>query len=121
MGKKIVIVDDDHSIKSIFEFILMQVGYEVLTKETGAEAEAIVKEEKDLSLMFLDSSLPDTESEALCEKLLKENPKLPIVIMANIQQAEILNDIFRIGAYGIIYKPFDVEEVLGIIPSILGE
>lgn len=121
MQKKIVIIDDDHSIRSIFEFILMQAGYDVISKENASDALQIVKEFKEIAILFLDSSLQGTETEPLCKNLLKENPNLPIVIMANLQQAEILNDVFKMGAYGIIYKPFDVEEVMNIIQSILGE
>ncbi len=121
MAKKIVIVDDDHSIKSIFEFILMQAGYEVIAKETGKEALKTLQNETDIALCFLDTSLPDMSTESLCDKIIKSTPTLPVILMANTQQADILNEAFKLGAYGIIYKPFDVEEVLTLISTILGD
>ena len=116
--KKILIVDDDQSILSIFEFILQQAGYTIITTTSGTECVNIVRSNGDIDLIFLDLKMPEVSGLEVFRQIQKIRPNLLVVIMTGYTADELLKEAFEMGAYGIIYKPFDVEEVLSIIDKI---
>lgn len=118
MTKTILIVDDDPTVSSIFEFILSQVGYKALSAKNGEECLKIVKQDPQIDLVFLDAKMPGISGIDTLKTLQKTNPYLRVIIMNNYTESSQLEDVYDLGAFGIIYKPFDVEEVLTIIKRI---
>ncbi len=119
MKKRLIIVDDDPAITSIFELILKQAGYDVLSCSQGIECVELAKTETHYDMVFLDLNLKEMSGLSVLEKLQVLRPFLPVVMMGSYQEESDLKKIYDCGAYGIIYKPFDVEEVLEIIAQIV--
>ena len=118
MSKKILVVDDDQSILSIFEYILQEAGYVTETAADGYEAIQKVKTLTDIDLMFMDVKMPGLSGIDAFKEIQKINPRLLVVMMTGYSVDELLKEAFELGAYGVIYKPFDMEEVLSIIEKI---
>lgn len=71
--KKILIVDDEASIRRLFDSMLTQKGYHVFTASSGEEALGIL-EEQSIRVMFLDLNLPGMNGIELCKKVMKKEP-----------------------------------------------
>lgn len=115
--KKILVIDDDQSILSIFEYILNEAGYETVTAVDGYNAIEKVKNNK-FDLVFTDVKMPGLSGIDTYKEIRKLDPKLLVVMMTGYSVDELLKEAFELGAYGVIYKPFDMEEVLSIIEKI---
>ncbi len=118
MNKTILVVDDDQSINSIFEFILQQAGYHTITTTSGAECIDIIKSGQAVDLVFLDLKMPGLSGIDTFKEIQKIRPMMLVIMMTGYSIDELLREAFELGAYGVIYKPFDVEEVLSVIDKI---
>ncbi|MBT5954238.1 response regulator [bacterium] len=118
MSKNILVVDDDESISSIFEFILQQAGFTVITAKTGNDCLSVLSQNEKIDLIFLDVKMPGISGLDTLREILKSNPNMLVIMMTGFSINEVLKTAYEKGAYGIIYKPFDIEEVLNIINKI---
>ena len=73
----ILILDDDESIRFLYEEELMDEGYEVLSKKDGADAAELVLEKRP-DLMVLDLKLGDSSGFDVLKKLRAEDCLLPV-------------------------------------------
>lgn len=118
MSKTILVVDDDQSINSIFEFILQQAGYKTITTSSGYGCLDIFKSGQPIDLVFLDLKMPGLSGIETYQEIQKIKPAQLVIMMTGYSVDELLKEAFELGAYGVIYKPFDVEEVLSVIEKI---
>jgi CheY-like chemotaxis protein len=116
--KNILVVDDDQTIISMFEFILTQANYKPITVNSGVICLEKLKAGLSVDLIFLDLKMPVLSGLDTFREILKINSKIPVIMMTGDSIDSLLKEAFELGAYGIIYKPFDVEEVLMIIEKI---
>ena len=72
----------------------------------------------DIDLMFMDVKMPGMSGIETFKEIQKIKPRLLVVMMTGYSVDELLKEAFELGAYGVIYKPFDMEEVLSIIEKI---
>ena len=73
MSRKILVVDDELSIRDLFADTFNDRGYEVRTAETGEQALEILKRER-IDVIFLDLRLFGMNGIDLCRKIRKTNP-----------------------------------------------
>jgi DNA-binding NtrC family response regulator len=118
MSKTIMVIDDDSSITSIFEFILHQGGYETIIASSGEAGIELIRSDKKIDLVFLDVKMPGLSGIDTLKEIQKLRPFLLVVMMTGYSVDELLKEAFELGAYGVIYKPFDIDEVLSVIDKI---
>lgn len=118
MNRSILVVDDDISITSIFEFILQQSGYETLIASTGEDSLKIIHSDIPIDLIFLDIKMPKISGIDVFREIQRVRPYVLVVMMTGYAVDELLKEAFELGAYGVIYKPFDVDEILSVIEKI---
>lgn len=115
---KILVVEDDISIREGIESILTENNYLVETATDGAEALSKFKKNPS-DLVVLDLNLPKISGEAVCSEVKKNNSEVPVIILtAKGHTADVLNG-FRLGADDYISKPFDLEVLLARIKARL--
>ena len=71
--KKVLVVDDEKDIRSIFEQTLSKANYVVRSAATAEEALEILKDES-IMVIFLDLNLPGISGMEMCKKLRNDNP-----------------------------------------------
>jgi DNA-binding response OmpR family regulator len=118
--RRIFVVDDEERIIDLLKFGLEMSGYEVLTAHNGREAlEKIPRTRPDL--IISDVMMPHLDGFELCEKL-RENPETKLIpfifLTAKGQIPEKLEGI-QLGADDYITKPFDLQELIARMESIL--
>jgi two-component system, OmpR family, alkaline phosphatase synthesis response regulator PhoP len=120
MGKKILIVDDEPDLLKVTLLRLEKTGYEVFGGSDGRDILDLVRQIIP-DLIILDVYLPGINGDEVA-KILKEDGELkhiPIILISattrtlNIKAREC-------GADGYIIKPFEPEELIGMVKKILG-
>lgn len=119
MSAKILAVDDIPQNLRLLEAVLAPQGYTVITAATGEEALfKVLSEQPDLIL--LDIVLPGINGYEVCKRL-RADPKtsfLPVVMVTASELPEKLQAI-EAGADDFVPKPFDAQELLGRVRSLL--
>ncbi len=111
---RILIVDDDESIRKTLSMILKEEGYTVDMAQNGKEA--IKKTQTEFyNLALIDIKLPDMEGTELLTKIRDTTPKMRKVIVTGYPSLQNAVDAVNKGANAYILKPFDVEKVLKTI------
>ena len=83
--KKILLAEDDSSMRRFVEIILQQAGYEVLTAEDGLQAfEAAQTNEIDA--LVADAVMPHLTGYDLCRMLRSQTKDLPLIILSGLEQ-----------------------------------
>ena len=106
---KILMVDDDPSIRRIAQIGLKGVGkFEVVLCASGAEALELVASEKP-DLILLDVMMPGMDGPATLSKLRQLNllERIPVIFMTAKVQKQEVEGYLLLGACGVISKPFD--------------
>ncbi len=115
---RILVVDDDESIRKVLATILEDEGYVVDTAENGKEA--IEKSNtKFYNLALIDIKLPDTEGTKLLTAMKETTPKMVKLIVTGYPSLQNAIDAVNKGADAYILKPFNVEDVLRMIKGYL--
>ena len=71
---KILVVDDEEIIHSVFDLALKHVGYDGCYEEKGEEALEILKQDDEISVIYLDLNLPDMSGVELCRRIRQDRP-----------------------------------------------
>lgn len=108
---KILVVDDEQSIREFVELILVKEGYFVKTASSAIEAMNILETEK-FDLVFLDIQMPQVSGMEALVTLKKLDPTMEIIIITAFGNTEIAVDVIKKGAYDFIPKPFKIETLL---------
>ena len=120
MGERtrILIVDDDESIRKILSTILEEEGYVVDTAENGKEA--IEKSTaKFYNLALIDVRLPDIEGVTLLAKLKETVPRMRKIIITGFPSIQNAIEAVNNKADGYMLKPFEICKILGTIKEQL--
>lgn len=119
-GQRLLIVDDEASIRDMLAFFFHKRGFEVLTASNFTEGQAsILRSTPDLVLC--DIKMPDGNGLDLLRKVKAESPKTPVImITAHTSTADAI-EAMKAGAVDYIAKPFNIEELGLIVDRALGE
>lgn len=117
--KKTLIVDSDPSLRSVFEFMLSQTGQAAISTQDGTTCLQLIENDSSIELVFLDSNISDIPSKTILKEIHNKKPNIMVILMASDHFIETLNTGYQDGAYGVICKPFDIEEVLSIIKKVM--
>jgi len=118
--KQILVIDDEDSIRKVFQWILEGQGYEVETAETGMRA--IEKfGEKFFNLALLDIRLPDMEGTELLTMLHKRSPKTMKIMVTGYPSQDNAIKSLNVGADAYIVKPVEPTELVKVVEAKLKE
>jgi len=110
----ILIVDDNVSIHQSMSFILEGKGYAVTTAQDGPEAIEKIKETP-FSIVFMDIKMPLMNGVETYRRIKEFRPEIAVVMMTAYAVEDLVAEALEEGAFGVIYKPVDMEEVIAII------
>ena len=120
-SKRILVVDDDEEILETVRFALQDQGYEVLLAHDGQEG--LMRAERDQpDLILLDIIMPKRSGFAVLERLRQSRIRSPRIIMltANTDPRHLEFAESR-GADAFLNKPFDMDELLATVESLLNK
>ncbi|NLW13030.1 MAG: response regulator, partial [Trueperella sp.] len=115
---KILVVDDEPTIRELLSASLRFAGFDVATAQDGAEA---IRVERDFQadLVVLDIMLPDMDGFEVLVELREREPDLPVLFLTAKDDVQDRVRGLEVGADDYVTKPFSLEEVVARIHAIL--
>jgi two-component system, response regulator PdtaR len=115
--RKILLVDDDRVILNILAEGLRELGYEVSTAISGADALKLAKE-KEHDLVVLDMRMPEMSGVEVARKLRDQN-LAPFVFLSAFGDEPDVQDAAEAGALGYLVKPVDIPQLVPFIEAAM--
>jgi DNA-binding response OmpR family regulator len=116
--KKILVLEDETSIRSFVVINLNRAGYEVIEAGTGAEAFEQLTKHPDIKVAILDVMLPDTDGFEVCRKIRTSDPHVGIIMLtARTQEMDKVTGLMT-GADDYITKPFSPAELTARVDAL---
>jgi two-component system response regulator PilR (NtrC family) len=117
-GKRILIVDDEQSMRDMLGILLRKEGLEVHTAGSRAEA-ADVLSQGTVDLVLTDVRLPDGDGIEVLRHVKAGSPETAVVVMTGYGTSETAVAARKLGAEAYILKPFDVDELRVVVRDAL--
>jgi two-component system nitrogen regulation response regulator GlnG len=118
--KPVWVIDDDRSIRWVFEKALAREG--IPFKTFGGAQEALAELERDApQVLVSDIRMPGTSGLELLQNIKAKHPQLPVIIMTAYSDLESAVAAFQGGAFEYLPKPFDVDQAVDLIRRAVGE
>jgi PAS domain S-box-containing protein len=118
---RVLLVEDDAAARHALEEFLREEGYTVLTAGTGDEAERLYRKSDPIDVVVTDTVMPRMSGPELVERLRTWQPGVRVIFMSGHTPETVL----RHGGIGagtaFLQKPFDVEDLLGLVRKLLAE
>jgi CheY-like chemotaxis protein len=111
--KPILVVDDDETILSTIEFLLVDAGYSVILASNGKEALACARQQPP-RLILLDMKMPVMDGWAFVTAYRKQpGPHAPIIMMTAAHEPASRAKAIAADAY--IAKPFNIDQLIALV------
>ena len=116
--KKVLILEDEVSIRSFVVINLRRAGYEAIEAGTGMEALEKLKENPDVGVAILDIMLPDIDGFEVCRNIRATNKVIGIIMLtARTQEMDKVTGLMT-GADDYVTKPFSPAELTARIDAL---
>ena len=103
---RVLVVDDEESIREIARRVLTRSGFEVVTASNGDEAVEIFSKDSDFDVVLLDLTMPGMSSAECMRRLREMKPDVRIVVASGYADGETVTEVMRAGADRFVQKPF---------------
>lgn len=110
MAAKILIIDDDKSMRKGLKLTLEE-KYRVATAENGTKAREILQKER-IDVVLLDIGLPDIDGLDMLKKIIAEYDDTMVIMITAVEETRSVVTAIRDGAYDYLVKPVGSAEVL---------
>ena len=117
--RNILVVEDEQHLAVGIKYNLEAEGYPVTTVGDGPTALRHIEEGAAVDLIILDLMLPGMSGYAVCEKLREMDIDVPVLILSARTLTEDRTRGFDVGADQYLTKPFDLDELLSRVRSLL--
>lgn len=118
-AQRILIVDDESSLRTALFRVLDRQGFQVITANCKREAEALANTDQPLDLALVDLRLPDGDGIELMQRLKISHPAIQVIILTGHGSIELAVRATQHGAFHFVTKPFNMEELLSIVTRAL--
>jgi DNA-binding NtrC family response regulator len=120
MKKRVLVIDDDESMRHLLVDTLEVFGYQVSTAKDGRQALDML-DEASFDLAICDLMMPRLNGRDFLKKVKDHTPGLPVIIITGYGTAQTEDEIMRLGARGYLSKPFTIEQIRTLVEQILGD
>jgi DNA-binding response OmpR family regulator len=119
MSKKILILEDEESIRSFVVINLKRAGYDVIEADTGEKALQLFDTQPDIRLALLDIMVPgELDGLEVCRRLRAQSPGVGIIMLtAKTQELDKVTGLIS-GADDYITKPFSPTELIARVDAL---
>ena len=116
--KKVLVLEDESSIRSFVVINLKRSGYEPLEADCGEQALEVFRQNPDIKVALLDVMLPDIDGFEVCRRIRAIDPKIGIIMLtAKSQEMDKVTGLMT-GADDYVTKPFSPAELTARIDAL---
>ena len=108
---RILVVDDEETVRSLFRRILEEAGYEIATAANGEEALREVSQQEP-EVVLLDIKMPGLSGIEILGKLTTDCPDICVIMVTAVVDTQTAVEAMKLGAYDYITKPFKPNDVV---------
>lgn len=118
MSRRILIVDDEPSIRKVLGAHLRRAGYETSAAADGSEA--ILALQGDVfHVVISDLKMPQVDGMALLQWVMEHQPGLPVILITAHGTVDSAVEAIKLGAFDYVSKPFDQDEIAAVVTKAL--
>jgi PAS domain S-box-containing protein len=122
VGGKILVVDDEATIRDVARRMLESSGFEVITAADGRDAVEIFKDQGDaIAGVLLDATMPQMDGLETFEELRRVRKDVRVVLSSGYSEQEATQRFTGKGLTGFIQKPYRFDELIDKMNEVLGE
>lgn len=118
--EKILVIDDDQSIREMLFDMIQHFGYECRLASNSEEALNLLKKE-DFSIIISDIKMPEIDGISLTRIIKQNYPDVDVMIITGYDTEYSFKDVIKAGASDFISKPFGIDEIEAKISRIFRE
>src|SRR5207302_4011421 len=118
-AERILVVDDEDSIREIVSSMLSAAGYQCRQAGSGVDALAVLNTGEDFALMLTDIMMRDLDGIGLLEQTKIKFPEMPVIMVTAVHDISVALAAIRNGAYDYLLKPFEREQLLAMVRRAL--
>ena len=119
MGKRILIVDDSATMRTILKDTLTQNGYEIAGEATNGKEAVIQYENLQPDLVLMDTTMPEMDGVEALKKIKASDPRALIIMCSAYGQQAMVIEATTAGAKDFIVKPYETDHVLATVKKAL--
>ena len=117
--KKVLVLEDESSIRSFIVINLRRAGYEVIEAGTGEEALEMLQQHSDIRVALLDVMLPGIDGFEVCRRIRATNSRIGIIMLtARSQEMDKVTGLMN-GADDYVTKPFSPAELTARVDALI--
>ncbi len=113
---KILVVDDEQSMRDFLKILLVKDGHSVVTAKNGSQALSLLGKQS-CDLVISDIRMPGMSGLELLESIREQHGDLPVIMITAFASPDDAVQAMKNGAYDYISKPFNVDEIKSVIHS----
>ena len=113
--ERVLVVDDESSVRNIVCAVLNHGGYEVTAVESAEHAIERLGRDADYDLVLSDIMMPGTDGLCLLDRITADFPSTPVVLITAVHDVHIATGAFRRGAVDFLLKPVERNHLLHIV------
>src|SRR5246127_4323610 len=117
--ERILVVDDEETIREIVCSMLTTAGYKCRQAASGMEALALLESAEEFELMLSDLMMANLDGIGLLERTKERFPEMPVVMVTAVHDISVALAAIRNGAYDYLLKPFEREQLLATVRRAL--
>jgi two-component system response regulator PilR (NtrC family) len=118
MKARILIVDDELSVREFFEILLAKEGYDVVTSFDGRDALRLIREQP-FDLIISDLQMKEGDGMTLLRESKRLQPEVPVIMITAFATTDTAVEAMKAGAFDYLSKPFKIEEIKVILKNAL--
>ena len=116
--KKILVCEDEESIRSFLVICLRRAGYTVVEAAAGEEALSRYDADPTIAIALLDGMLPGIDGFETCRRLRQRNSRMGIIMLTALNREEEKVGGLRAGADDYVTKPFSTAELVARVDAL---
>jgi len=114
MADRVLVVDDEQSLRKVLAATLQREGYEVTVCSNGEEAIAALDRDG-ADVVVTDLVMPRMDGLTLLRKVVARHPDVPVIVVTAHGRIDSAVEAMKAGAFDFLAKPFDHADLKGII------
>ena len=112
-SEKILVVDDEKSVRDIAEKVFTRYGYSATTASSGEEALELLKSSNGgMDLIILDLGMPGMGGHKTLEEIAKAYPHIKVIVASGYSAAGSVSELMQKGASAYLSKPYQINDLI---------